>query len=168
MICLAPDRYLLLAQHDSGDAAIQSLAPLTTPGTLQDWRLSQVRSGEVQILAAASELFQPQEINYPALQGVSYNKGCYTGQEIIARLYFRGKLKQWVHRFRLDSQELPEINAALMDEAGRVAGHVVMAADAADHVEILATARYDQLAGLQLGGRALTLLTLPYGVDARE
>jgi folate-binding Fe-S cluster repair protein YgfZ len=72
-------------------------------------------------------LYQPQELNFLNLQAISYNKGCYTGQEIIARLYFRGKLKQWVHRFSVNSSILPALNSAIYDETGRNQGNVVLA-----------------------------------------
>jgi folate-binding protein YgfZ len=78
-------------------------------------------------LASTSELFQPQELNFQNLNGVSYNKGCYTGQEVIARLYFRGKLKQFVHRFQATSAEIPTLNAAIVDDTEHTQGHVVLA-----------------------------------------
>lgn len=63
------------------------------------WQVRSLMAGEYLPPAAASEQHQPQELDYHTLQGVSYQKGCYLGQEIVARLYFRGNLKyrlQWL------------------------------------------------------------------------
>lgn len=60
---------------------------------LAAWQAEAVASGEVTIDQALVDHWQPQELDYHSLGGVSYQKGCYMGQEIVARLYFRGQLK---------------------------------------------------------------------------
>ncbi len=55
------------------------------------------------IYPETSEKFLPHELNLPALGAVSFNKGCYTGQEIIARMQYRGKLKNHLYRAIVDS-----------------------------------------------------------------
>jgi folate-binding protein YgfZ len=54
------------------------------------------------------ELFIPQMLNLQAVGGVSFKKGCYTGQEIVARMQYLGKLKRRLYRLALDDAELPE------------------------------------------------------------
>ena len=162
-------RFLLLVEETALPDVWKQLSASAPVGGLEDWRLAQVRAGEPQVLATGSEQFQPQELNYPSLHGDSYNKGCYTGQEIVARLYFRGKLKQWAHRFAVSAETAPEPNTPLLNAEGHTAGHVVLAAKAGEtQVEMLAIARHDRLEGLFLAGRPLTLLDLPYSVEARE
>lgn len=169
IVRLSAQRYLLLLTS----AALAHYWPtVTTDVSLADlntWRLAQIADGEAQVFANSSEQFQPQELNFPQLNGVSYNKGCYTGQEIVARLYFRGKLKNWTHRFVAKITTLPAINSAIVNPDGQTVGHVVLAATQGDAVELLAIARYDQVQDLRLADNTpLTVLPLPYVVEARE
>jgi folate-binding protein YgfZ len=164
-------RFLLLMKAESLTAHWENLSSRLPIGTLNAWRLAQIRAGECQVLAAGAEQFQPQELNLQELNGISYNKGCYTGQEIIARLYFRGKLKQWAHRFAVAAMEAPPVNTPLVNAEGQTAGHIVLAAVAGDgQVELLAITRHDQQSGLKLAGgsKELTPLPLPYTVTVRE
>lgn len=165
-------RYLVLADAGILSALWEKLSADAVVGDINDWRLAQIRAGECQVLAGAAELFQPQELNLQVHQGVSYNKGCYTGQEIVARLYFRGKLKQWAHRFSVDSTLPPAIGSAICNENGQTAGHVILAARAdSNRFELLAVARHDDLSGLHPADQpaaALTVLDLPYAIEPRE
>jgi folate-binding protein YgfZ len=73
------------------DAALPAgIAPMSA----QDWRLSEVRSGVATLSAAVSEAFVPQMLNYESVDGVNFKKGCYPGQEVVARSQFRGTLKR--------------------------------------------------------------------------
>jgi folate-binding protein YgfZ len=103
------DRYLLImsaAQAEKITVELQPMQPLAT--TENAWHLAEIRAGLARIQATTRDQFQPQELNYPAVGGVSYTKGCYTGQEIVARLYFRGKLKQRLYRLSADAQPSAE------------------------------------------------------------
>ncbi len=70
-----------------------ALAVNADASALAAWQAEAVASGEVTIDQALVDQWQPQELDYHSLNGVSYQKGCYMGQEIVARLYFRGQLK---------------------------------------------------------------------------
>lgn len=59
-----------------------------------DWELANIKDGIPDIDAHTTELFVPQMINLDLLGGISFKKGCYTGQEIVARMHYLGKLKQ--------------------------------------------------------------------------
>jgi len=164
-------RFLVLTQPATLTTLWPQFSQQANIGDLNTWRLAQIAAGESQVLASTSELFQPQELNFQNLNGVSYNKGCYTGQEVIARLYFRGKLKQFVHRFQATGTELPALNATIVDDTEHTQGHVVLTAKRDDNtVEMLAIARRGHLEGLHLAGtqQALTLLDLPYVVEVKE
>ena len=65
--------------------------PLLATGT---WLQAEVRSGVAPVMTATAEAFVPQMLNYESVDGVSFKKGCYPGQEIVARSQFRGTLKQ--------------------------------------------------------------------------
>lgn len=66
---------------------------------LQTNRLSYIEQGLAFIVAATSQLFTPQMINWEKHGGVSFEKGCYLGQEIVARTQHLGKLKRHLHQF---------------------------------------------------------------------
>lgn len=61
------------------------------------WQLQAIDAGQAWISAATEHLFQPQELRLHQREGVHYDKGCYLGQEIIARLWFKAKPKSWLH-----------------------------------------------------------------------
>lgn len=138
----------------------------------QAWRAADIRDGIASVFAASRDLFQPQELNYPAIGGVSYNKGCYTGQEVVARLHFRGKLKQRLYRLAASATEVPATGQAI--HAGPAhAGDVVMAAMAGENrVELLGIVKNAVVAagGLTLGetGSSLEVLDLPYSLPPEK
>lgn len=68
----------------------------------QDWQTLSIQTGNYWINLANTELFQPQELRLHQRGGVDYDKGCYLGQEIIARLWFKASPKAWLHRIALD------------------------------------------------------------------
>ncbi|WP_445116505.1 CAF17-like 4Fe-4S cluster assembly/insertion protein YgfZ [Acinetobacter sp. WZC-1] len=68
----------------------------TTETDVIAWQQQAIRSGQAWISAITAEKFQPQELRLHQREGVHYDKGCYIGQEIIARLWFKAKPKQWL------------------------------------------------------------------------
>lgn len=64
---------------------------------IQLWQRQAIESGQAWLNAATAEKFQPQELRLHQREGVHYNKGCYLGQEIVARLWFKAKPKHWLH-----------------------------------------------------------------------
>lgn len=114
------------------------------------WHAAAIAAGEFTVPASASERYQPQEIDYHQLQGVSYQKGCYMGQEIVARLYFRGQLKTTLVRLQADwplAQTACTLGMGQSIVSGdKVVGEVLLAAwPAADRVELLALVKHSAL-----------------------
>ena len=66
----------------------------------RDWRLADIRAGLPQVYAATREAFVAQMLNLDLVGGISFNKGCYTGQEIIARAQHLGRIKRRLHRLQ--------------------------------------------------------------------
>jgi tRNA-modifying protein YgfZ len=71
-----------------------------TAGSEQLWHAQDIAAGEPQVFAATSELFVSQMLNLDVLGAIAFDKGCYTGQEIIARAHYRGRMKRRMQRFR--------------------------------------------------------------------
>ncbi|MCG8416195.1 MAG: hypothetical protein MI746_18405 [Pseudomonadales bacterium] len=64
------------------------------------WTLQDIRSGQVHVTPATSEEYTPQLLNYDLSGVIDFEKGCYTGQEVVARMYYRGKAKKRLYRLR--------------------------------------------------------------------
>lgn len=126
------------------------------------WDAAAIAAGEYHVPAAASEQFQPQEIDYHTLLGVSYQKGCYLGQEIVARLYFRGQLKSGLCRLQAgwpaDAEQAPTPGQAVLSGEQVVGEVLALAWPAAGRIELLAIVRLDAEAPeLELGTTRLPL-----------
>lgn len=95
-----------------------------TPVDGEGWRFLDIGAGEGQIYPGGEDLFLPQVLNYDLLGGVSFNKGCYTGQEVVARMHFKGKLKQRMAAFTYNGPPLSP-GQPLRNSDGRAVGEVV-------------------------------------------
>jgi folate-binding protein YgfZ len=80
-----------------------SVAPAGPALSLAVWDWLEVRSAVVPVTKALSEALVPQMLNYESVGGVNFKKGCYPGQEVVARSQFRGTLKRRAHLFHSDS-----------------------------------------------------------------
>ena len=69
----------------------------TTETDVSTWKIAAIQNGQAYIDQAIEGLFQPQELRLHQRNGVNYDKGCYLGQEVIARLWFKAKPKAWLH-----------------------------------------------------------------------
>ncbi|GGO86065.1 tRNA-modifying protein YgfZ [Marinobacterium nitratireducens] len=143
-------------------------APL---GTSDDWELGEIRAGVPDLRPETVETFIPQMTNLQALHGVSFTKGCYTGQEIVTRLQHRGQLKRPMYRARVAADTAPMPGTALHSADKENIGQVVIAAPAGDgEFELLAVIVKDlaETTPVLLGsqrGPALEILDLPYQLD---
>ena len=134
------------------------------------WAWLTIRAGVPVITAATQDRFVPQTANLDVLQGISFQKGCYTGQEIVARMQYLGRLKERLVLAHTDASEvapgMPVFSPAF---EGQACGTIVNAAPAPDggH-DVLAVAQIAAVpAGLRLGnaeGPVLAVLPFPYPV----
>jgi len=165
-------RYLWLASVDAASAALDALKGELALGGNQAWRLAAIHAGEPQVDAATQEQFVPQMINLELLGGVNFKKGCYPGQEIVARTKYLGKIKR-----RAALASIDDAAARAGDEVFSAAdpdqpcGMVVNAAPngrgGADAlVEIKLAALGEQIALGSSAGAPLRFLPMPYSLDA--
>ncbi|MCU0072634.1 folate-binding protein YgfZ [Pseudomonas koreensis] len=170
-IRVSPNRAELWVPVDQADTVKGKLSAQLNEGELNQWLLGQIRAGIGQVMPSTRELFIPQMLNLQAVGGVSFKKGCYTGQEIVARMQYLGKLKRRLYRVQLDASELPEPGTPLFAPShGSSIGEVVLAARAEKNIELLAVLQAEaaEAGDLHLGtaeGPALHLLDLPYELD---
>jgi tRNA-modifying protein YgfZ len=119
-----------------------------------EWQQVAIANGQAWITAATNGLFQPQELRLHQREGVNYDKGCYLGQEIVARLYFRAKPKAWLHRIA-GTGELPQAGQQLAADV-----QVVNAVTTTDGWQALVIAK-----PAALDGSAFAVLDLPEGLN---
>jgi folate-binding protein YgfZ len=106
------------------------------PGAERTWRLADIRDGMPQVYPVNSEMFVAQMLNLDLIDGISFKKGCFTGQEIIARTQHLGRIKRRMHRLALPPGEWT-IGQSILLADGRCGRLTEVATDGAA-VEVLA------------------------------
>lgn len=94
-----PRRWLVIRPAGAGAAGIDGL-PVSTPASRDTWRQLDIIAGLPQVYAATTEGFVAQMLNLDVIGAIAFDKGCYTGQEVIARAHYRGRVKRRLQRFR--------------------------------------------------------------------
>lgn len=89
-----PPRWLAISPAAATSALLDY-----TPVDPATWQRLEVAAGQPQVFAATSEEFVAQMLNLDAVGGIAFDKGCYTGQEVIARAHYRGRVKRRMQRF---------------------------------------------------------------------
>lgn len=160
----APGRQVALlpgAQAHAGATAATGIASAVE----RDWFATDVVAGLPQIFPAASEHFVAQMLNLDLLDAISFTKGCYTGQEIVARTQHLGRIKRRTFRYRITEGPAPAPLAGLFLD-GQKAGEVVMSAAREDGVELLSVTALDasERPLRTEDGREATPAPLPYAI----
>jgi folate-binding protein YgfZ len=105
----------------------QFLGALTGEGS-EAWTLEEIRAGWPMVVLATQDLFVPQMVSLERLGAVDFKKGCYPGQEIVARTQYRGVLKRRMVRARVAAPAVPAADVFAEDMPGQASGSVVSAA----------------------------------------
>jgi len=168
-------RYLLLSNDaDEAIALWQKLSQKLAVNDELDWRLQQIDAGIPTIYAATSGAFVLQMSNLHKLDGVSFKKGCYPGQEVVARMQYLGKLKRRMYLAQIETSHCPQPGDELCtkgfttaDSSGKVVDAVILD-DRHCHLLFIAQIAKAEAAELSLCDQpeaALSLLPLPYAFD---
>ncbi|MCK0537711.1 CAF17-like 4Fe-4S cluster assembly/insertion protein YgfZ [Alcanivorax quisquiliarum] len=136
-------RSLLLLPAQDARRLWPTLLAGREPGGSEQVLLSDIVAGEGSILPGAEDLFLPQALNYDALAGVSFRKGCYTGQEVVARMHFKGQMKQRMQRLSWAGEHALPPGAVLRNAEGKAQGEIVQSIAADGRVHALAVLRLD-------------------------
>jgi folate-binding protein YgfZ len=166
-------RCLLAIPLEEAPAAWAQLADQATPAGLAAWRLTEIAAGIPRIVAATQEAFVPQMVNYEvaAVGGVSFQKGCYPGQEIVARTQYLGKVKRRMYRAKLAESAAPGTDVFTPEAGDQHCGAIVLSTPAPEggHECLLVVQSSGAEAGQvhvgAPGGQRATLLSLPYTVE---
>ena len=149
-------------------APVGQAAPAGASLATELWLWSEVRSGIVTLTTPVIDAFVPQMLNYESVGGVNFKKGCYPGQEVVARSQFRGTLKRRAYLAHCEASPSAGQEVFHSAEDAQPCGQVAQAApaphggfDALVSLQIRATESGTLHLGAP-GGPALTLQTLPY------
>lgn len=163
-------RLVFVTTGDALRTRWEALREAFPPAGPAAWRLTDIEAGIPQVVAATQEAFVPQMVNFELIGGVSFKKGCYPGQEVVARSQYLGKLKRRMFLGRASSDAVPAPGSDVFHSAraDQPAGVVVNAErDAQGGVALLLECPIEatQQGTLHLGsagGPAVALEPLPY------
>ncbi len=152
----------------AADQAVE--APALSADT---WRWLEVASGVVRVVGATSEAFVPQMVNLELVGGVSFKKGCYPGQEVVARSQYRGTLKRRGYLFSSETALQPGLEVFSSTNPSQPAGLVALAAACPERgaLAFVELKRAEAQAELHAGtpdGPRLTPAPLPYALPGDE
>lgn len=173
----AAARWLFLGPADQAQALWQQAMAASPPAVEADpdlWALHDIRAGLPTVLPETSDAFVPQMANMQLIDGVSFNKGCYCGQEVVARMQYLGKLKRRMYVGEVESPTPPRPGDAL-DAPG---SHSEQGAGRIVDARPIGPGRYALLAVVEIAaaeagdvrlgpdGPPVTLTAPPYGFPA--
>jgi folate-binding protein YgfZ len=129
MVARVPDAglegYELFVPFEIFDRAwAAAIAQGATPAGLNAWEIARVEAGRPEWGIDIDDSTIPQEANFDELNALSYTKGCYIGQEVVARVHFRGHVNRHLRGLRADRGDAPPTGAQLFDDAGTHVGDV--------------------------------------------
>jgi len=161
-----PDRLMLLATGEDVPGIWDSLTRGVAVASPAVWTLLDIRAGWPEVYPQTMEAFVPQQVNLELIGGVNFKKGCYPGQEIVARMHYLGKPSRRMLRLRGPAGPLPAPGDKVTLGDGSNAGDVVHAAQGPDSLELLAVMhnKHRDRQDLDVGGVKVVVDTLPYAV----
>lgn len=172
LIQLAANRFECWVATATVDSFLDAIEKKTQKVIADEWQLLDIAAGIGEVYPESYELFTPQELNYQLVNGINFRKGCYTGQEIVARLHYRGKLKRHMYRFEYKNDQIPPPGTTIINSlSGQNAGTVVMAAlNQQGKIELLASLLDEQIdqAKVESATEKLSQLSLPYAIPTAE
>ncbi len=171
-----PPRFELLGPVDSMQEIWPRLTSVARPVGADARELAEIRAGLPEIHPQTQDTFVPQMVNLDLLGGIDFDKGCYVGQEIVARTRYLGRLKRRMYRIRIATDQHPQPGDELFAperQGDQPVGRIVRAAPAPDGgfealAVIVIELADDPQARLTLGTTALVeRLSLPYALPGK-
>ena len=171
-------RYLLSVPAEHLQTVESELSAMLSLCDENDWTMGDIKAGVPQITMPVQDKFIPQMVNLEQAGGLSFKKGCYPGQEIIARSQYKGTVKRRMYHgvVELPFEENPAIDvnlaagADIVDSSGQICGTVVCSARRDDRrIDFLAVVQTDMVGNEALhaeksDGPAITWIPLPYSL----
>ncbi|MBE0509259.1 MAG: folate-binding protein [Chromatiales bacterium] len=168
-------RFEIYGEPEAIQGLWQSLSSDTRPVGPSAWDLLDIHAGLPSVLPGTNEAFVPQMLNLQLINGVNFKKGCYTGQEVVARMHYLGKLKRRMYLAKTSLNELPQPGDELsspQSASSQGAGKVVLAAPRGDGsysllvVAETSVAESGQLFLERAGQHPIERLPMPYALES--
>jgi tRNA-modifying protein YgfZ len=178
--CAGAQRSLWVVSNQRVQAVLEALAATHPLRDIELWRWTQVRAGIPFISQATSELFVPQMVNLELVNGVSFKKGCYPGQEIVARSHYLGKAKRrmFLGHCAVHPAAGADVQTVVVPNAGSTnpepVGQIVFAAQVpvafGGGFDCLFESQISAVSGhsaalLEVAGSPLRVIDLPYALE---
>jgi tRNA-modifying protein YgfZ len=169
-LALAPEAAHFVALAVGAEPAVAALSARLVsagalPGDERDLHAARILCGWPALGAEIDERTLPQEVRYDQIGGVSYTKGCYTGQETVARLHFRGHTNRELRGLRW--RRPPQLAGRSIQKGEREVGTVRSTLSLEDRAIGLGLIRREVAVGEELvaGGQPATVVALPFGPE---
>jgi len=130
---LAHNQCLCIIPKDKIEAVLSQFKELNwSLNSEKTWNIGTIDTGLPMIFPETKEKFTPQQVNLDLVNGVSFKKGCYPGQEVVARLHYLGSPSRRMFKAEIASTQCPTVGDEIVNEAGNTAGHIVCSEMASD------------------------------------
>ncbi|MBL8450198.1 MAG: folate-binding protein YgfZ [Dechloromonas sp.] len=151
---LDADRLVVAVPEHQAAAAWAALTAIARPAGTGAWRWLDVRAGLPLVTGATREEFVPQMADFEKIGGVSFHKGCYPGQEVVARTQYLGKVKRHLYRVSCPAPLVAGCDLHSPDNPDQASGKIVLAAPSpAGGYEALAVVQSNFSSNLRLGSQ---------------
>ncbi len=174
VIRISESRYIVIADTDVAEKLWLAVTGQLQKTTAASWDLANIRNGIFEVSPATQDAFVPQMANFELIGGVNFKKGCYPGQEIVARTQYRGILKRRMAHVSFMADQAPPPGTSVYSPmfADQACGSIVMTAATPEIngvFEALVIAQIDSIASRsmfldQKHSKPVEVLGLPYVV----
>ena len=135
------------------------------------WDWLEIQAGIPEVTLNTQEQFVPQMLNLDLLDAINFKKGCYTGQEIVARTHYLGTVKRRTYLAQINAKVQPKAGNDVLNDAGEAVGKVVRSAiTSMDSYDLLVEIRLESVESgkVFVEGNALAIKPLPYAVQTKN
>lgn len=164
--------YLLLSPPETAIQLWQNLAPVAPPHSQNYWHTLMALAGVPWVDSRLTELFVPQMLNLQTLSAINFKKGCYSGQEIIARMQYLATLKRRLFLAKCAGSVVPQVGDELLENGAKdkEIGKIINVIAQSDGYLLLAVVAIDAVQNQTVTtqtGEALTWQEFPYQVELK-
>jgi len=161
-------RFEIFTDIAHAPAIWNSLSQHTKTVNAAYWELLEIQAGIPEVYPATQEEFVPQMLNLDLLNGINFKKGCYTGQEIVARTHYLGTVKRRSHLAHIENSATPPSPGDnVLNSNGDIVGKIARCAPSCNGgYDLLAEIRLESVeaGALNVNGSTLNILQLPYAL----
>ena len=130
LLCLEPTRFILAVAKSHAETTWEALSKTLRPVGSPVWQWLDIKAGQPLITLATTETFVPQMLDFDKIGGVNFKKGCYPGQEVVARARYLGEIKRHLYEIQTDHPVKAGSRIYTRTESDQACGSIVNASPA--------------------------------------